>query len=55
MEGGACQGALGGIQTGTAWGTKNRRDPGVERRGEVFEVGGRSLWQGGKRIIRQCE
>lgn len=55
MEGGACQGALGAFQTGTAWGTKNRRDPGMERRGEVFEVGGESLWRGGKRIIWQCE
>lgn len=54
MGGGSCRGALGGIQAGTAWGTKNRRDPGRGGRREVFEMRGRNLWRGGKRIMWQC-
>ena len=34
MEGGACQGALGGAQAGTAWGTENGSGPGMEKRGK---------------------
>lgn len=55
LDGGrGMSGSLGGIKAGTAWGTKNRQDFGIERR-EVFEVGGGSLQKGGNRVNWLCE
>lgn len=52
MEGGACPGALGESRLGQLGELRIKGILGW--RGEVFEVGGGSLWRGGKRIISQC-